>query len=95
MSLEPDEVLQIARLARMAVSKEQAADYASDLSRILELVEQMDQVDTDTVEPLAHPLELAQRLRPDAVTETDARETFQAGAPAIGEGLYLVPKVIE
>ncbi len=55
----------------------------------------MQAVDTSGVEPLAHPLEATQRLRPDAVTETDHRDAYQTIAPAVEEGLYLVPKVIE
>jgi aspartyl-tRNA(Asn)/glutamyl-tRNA(Gln) amidotransferase subunit C len=55
----------------------------------------MNAVDTKGVEPMAHPLHMAQRLRPDAVTEPNRREDFQAGAPATEDGLYLVPKVIE
>ncbi|WP_134604273.1 Asp-tRNA(Asn)/Glu-tRNA(Gln) amidotransferase subunit GatC, partial [Pseudomonas aeruginosa] len=65
------------------------------LNNILGLIDQMQAVDTSGVEPLAHPLEATQRLRPDAVTETDHRDAYQTIAPAVEEGLYLVPKVIE
>jgi len=85
----------IAHLARLAVSEEEAADYVAKLSRILGMVDQLQQADTTGVAPMAHPLEMAQRLRPDAVTETDQRELFQANAPRAEEGLYLVPRVIE
>ncbi|MEG7168327.1 Asp-tRNA(Asn)/Glu-tRNA(Gln) amidotransferase subunit GatC, partial [Pseudomonas aeruginosa] len=61
----------------------------------LGLIDQMQAVDTSGVEPLAHPLEATQRLRPDAVTETDHRDAYQTIAPAVEEGMYLVPKVIE
>jgi aspartyl-tRNA(Asn)/glutamyl-tRNA(Gln) amidotransferase subunit C len=85
----------IAHLARLAVSEEEAADYVAKLSRILGMVDQLKQVDTAGVTPMAHPLDMAQRLRPDAVTEPDQRELVQRNAPRAEEGLYLVPRVIE
>jgi len=88
-------VEKIAHLARIAIDEGQLASVGRDLSNILDLVAQMNAVDTAAVAPMAHPLDMAQRLRPDAVTETDRRERFQAIAPATEGGLYLVPKVIE
>ncbi len=95
MSLGPAEVEKIACLARLAVSAEDIPAYARELSAILDLVAQMNAVDTGGVTPLAHPLEMAQRLRADEVTETDQRELFQSIAPRVEAGLYLVPRVIE
>ena len=95
MSLTPDDVQKIAHLARLAVSDEEASAVAGDLTNILELVEQMQQVDTNDVIPMSHPLHMTQRLRPDEVSEHDQREKFQSIAPATENGLYLVPKVIE
>lgn len=95
MTLERKDIENIAHLARLAISEADIPEYARNLSNILALVEQMSAVDTTGVEPMAHPLEAAQRLREDAVTETDQRERFQAIAPAVEGGLYLVPKVIE
>ena len=95
MSLDAKEVEKIAHLARLAIGDADVPEYARNLSRILDLVEQMNAVDTDNVTPMAHPLELSQRLRPDQVTESDQREHFQAIAPRVEDGLYLVPKVIE
>lgn len=95
MSLDADQVRKIAHLARLAIKESDIPEYARNLSRILELAEQMNAVDTAGVEPLAHPLDTSQRLRPDEVTETDRRERFQAIAPQVEAGLYLVPKVIE
>ncbi len=95
MPIGPDEVQKIALLSRLAIREEAVPAYARDLSAILELVERMNAVDTAGVEPMAHPLDMAQRLRPDAVTETDQRQLFQAIAPRTENGLYLVPKVIE
>jgi aspartyl-tRNA(Asn)/glutamyl-tRNA(Gln) amidotransferase subunit C len=95
MSLTPDDVQKIAHLARLAVTDEEKSSVASDLTNILDLVEQMKMVDTSDVLPMSHPLHMTQRLRPDEVTETDQREKFQAISPAVENGLFLVPKVIE
>ena len=85
----------IAHLARLAVSEVEAVSYVAKLSRILELVDELKRVDTAGVQPMAHPLDMAQRLRSDQVTEGDQRELFQHNAPRAEEGLYLVPRVIE
>ena len=94
-SLDKAEIQKIAWLARLAIDEGEMAGYGRDLSSILKLVEQMNSIDTTTVDPLAHPLELNARMRPDQVTEANQREKFQACAPAIEDGLYLVPKVID
>ena len=95
MTLKSGDVERIAHLARLAVDEADIPHYARNLSDILDLVAQMNAVDTSRVEPMAHPLDEAQRLRPDEVTEVDQREKFQAIAPRVEDGLYLVPKVIE
>jgi aspartyl-tRNA(Asn)/glutamyl-tRNA(Gln) amidotransferase subunit C len=95
MSLKQSDVENIAHLARLAISEQDIPAYQQELSRILELVEQMNAVDTGSVEPLAHPLDMTQRLRSDQVSEPDQRELFQSIAPSTENGLYLVPKVIE
>lgn len=95
MMIAPSEVKKIAHLARLAIDEAEVVRYAQDLSGILDLVERMNQADTQGVEPMAHPLDMAQRLRPDVVTETNQRELFQLNAPAVEDGLFLVPKVIE
>ena len=95
MALEPSGVEKIAHLARLAIDPADVPEYARNLSAILAFVEKLDAVDTEGVTPMAHPLDMAQRMRPDEVTETDQRERFQAIAPAVESGLYLVPKVIE
>ncbi|MEJ2308129.1 MAG: Asp-tRNA(Asn)/Glu-tRNA(Gln) amidotransferase subunit GatC [Gammaproteobacteria bacterium] len=95
MSLDQTDVEKIAHLARLAVTDEEAQQLSGDLSRILDLVAQMEQVDTSDVEPMAHPLNMRQRLREDQVTEENRRELYQSIAPATDNGLYLVPKVIE
>jgi aspartyl-tRNA(Asn)/glutamyl-tRNA(Gln) amidotransferase subunit C len=95
MSIEIDEVKKIANLARLKIKEEDLQSYASDLSNILDLVAQMNAVDTSNVVPMSHPFEAVQRLREDVVTEPNRRDEFQAIAPKTEDGLYLVPKVIE
>jgi len=95
MSLSKDEVDRIARLARLAVRPEESAAVIERLNRVLGMIETMRAVDTRQVEPMAHALDVVQRLRADVVTETDQHEDFQAVAPAVERDLYLVPKVIE
>ncbi|CRI64571.1 MULTISPECIES: Asp-tRNA(Asn)/Glu-tRNA(Gln) amidotransferase subunit GatC [Thiocapsa] len=95
MSLDASDIEKIAHLARLEIAPESIERYAADLSNILDLVAQMDAVDTTGVEPMAHPLHMSQRLRPDRVSEHDRRELFQAIAPLTEDGLYLVPKVID
>lgn len=95
MSLTADDVKKIAHLARLNMSEQDVALYLPQLSNILALVEQMNQVDTAHIEPLANPLDLSQRMRADSVTEINQRDAFQAIAPQVEAGLYLVPKVID
>lgn len=95
MSLTHADVLKIAHLARLAVNEEMLPKYAGELSNILDLVAQMNQLDTQDITPMAHPLHETQRLRPDEVTEPNQRELFQSIAPLVQAGLYLVPQVIE
>lgn len=95
MSLTDAEVKKIAFLARLDIRDEDVPGYAGNLSRIIDFVDQLDAAPTGDVQPMAHPLDMAQRLREDAVTEANERELFQQNAPRVEEGLYLVPKVIE
>lgn len=95
MAISEAEVKKVAHLARLAVPEEQLRVYAQQLSNILNLVDQLSSVDTSGVEPMAHPLDMTQRLREDVVTETNQRDKYQRVAPEIENGLYLVPKVLE
>ncbi|WP_346798921.1 Asp-tRNA(Asn)/Glu-tRNA(Gln) amidotransferase subunit GatC [Halomonas sp. Bachu 37] len=95
MALEESHVRRAAHLARIAVSDAQATGFVDDLNHILNMVDQLQGLDTDGVTPLSHPLDATQRLRVDEVTETDQREKFQRCAPAVENGLYLVPRVVE
>ena len=93
--LSRDDVHRIAELARIEVPEEGLAALQQSLNGIFGLIEQMRAVDTAGVEPMAHAVEVVQRLREDRVTEADQHDLFQAGAPQVERGLYLVPKVIE
>jgi aspartyl-tRNA(Asn)/glutamyl-tRNA(Gln) amidotransferase subunit C len=95
MSLSLDDVSRIARLARIEISAVEAERTRDQLNGILAFVEQLQAVNTDGIEPMAHAVDVVQRLRPDVVTEGDRRDAFQAIAPETEAGLYLVPKVIE
>lgn len=95
MSLSTEQVIQIAHLARLQQDPAQVEQAARQLSSIFELVDTLRKADTSGVAPMAHPLEMHQRLRPDVVSESDRREAFQAIAPQVEDGLYIVPKVIE
>ena len=95
MSLTAEQIEQVAKLARLELKPGQTEHYARQLSNILAMMGQLSQANTKGVLPMAHPLDMHQRLRPDAVTAADQREQFQAIAPAVENGLYLVPKVIE
>ena len=95
MSLDKDQVQQIATLARLKLSDDEYAESVEKLSRIVDFVDQLAAADTSGVVPMAHPLDAAQRLRPDVVTEADDHERYQQNAPLVQDGLYLVPKVIE
>ncbi len=95
MALERTEVEKIAHLARLGLSEDDLPRTTETLNNILGLIDRMQAVDTTGIEPLAHPLETTQRLRADVVTERNQRDAYQAIAPAVEEGLYLVPRVIE
>ena len=95
MSLDKDQVQHIAMLARLRLADEEFAETVDKLSRIVDFVDQLSEAATDDVVPMAHPLNQAQRLRADAVTEPNERDRIQRNAPRVEDGLYLVPRVIE
>ncbi|MFB9157779.1 Asp-tRNA(Asn)/Glu-tRNA(Gln) amidotransferase subunit GatC [Chromobacterium violaceum] len=95
MSLTHQDVARIAKLARINVSEAEIAATADQLNNIFGLIEKMQAVDTAGIEPMAHPQDVSLRLRDDDVTEPNRREAFQAVAPQVEKGLFLVPKVIE
>ena len=95
MSLTEADVKRMAHLARIEIAQPEVAPMLVQLTNIMGLVEQMQAVDTSGVAPMAHAQDLSLRLREDRVTETDQHEAFQAVAPEVEAGLYLVPKVLE
>ena len=95
MSLDKQTVQTIAHLARLKIEDDEIEKYQSELSNILDLVQQMKACDTAGVEPMTHPFDAIMRLRPDEVSESNQRDRFQASAPSTEDGLYLVPKVID
>ena len=99
MPLTPHDVSRIAHLARLELRADEQAAMLGQLNGFFRIVEQMSAVDTRGVEPLYTPLSALQavalRLRDDVVTEGDERERYQASAPVVEDGLFLVPKVIE
>ena len=95
MSLTKDQVQHIATLARLQLEDDEFGDVVDKLSRIVDFVDQLQSAPTEDVLPMAHPLDMSQRLRADDVTESDERQFIQENAPSTDEGYYLVPKVIE
>jgi len=95
MAIASSDIAQLAHLARIALPDDQVEQVTRRIAEVLDLVGQLQAVDTTGVEPMAHPLDAMQRLRSDQITETNQREAFQAIAPATEDGLYLVPRVIE
>ena len=96
MSLTRQDVEKIAHLARLSITEQEMPVYVTSLSSIVAFVDELSRADTGDVLPMAHPLDgQQQRLRADVVTESDLHEKFQANAPAVQAGLYVVPRVIE
>ena len=95
MAIEQNEIEKLAELARIRIKDDQIGEVTERITAILAMVDQLQAVDTSEIEPMANPLDASQRLRADEVTEMNRRDAFQAIAPAVEDGLYLVPKVIE
>lgn len=95
MALSKRDVEYIAHLARLEVSEDEIADYVDKLSSIIDLVAELGELDTADVLPMAHPLNMSQRLRLDEVTETNQRDLYQRNAQVVGRGFYRVPRVID
>ena len=95
MSLNHEDIRRLAHLARIAVTDQEVTEISIKLNGVFALIEEMRAVDATDIEPMSHGIDVVQRLRVDRVTETDQRAAFQAIAPQVEDGLYLVPKVIE
>lgn len=95
MSLDQADINRIAHLARLTIDEKDSADYLNSLNKILNLVDQLQSIDTQNIVPMDHPLDVSQTLREDTVTEFNERDSLQKCAPLTEQGLFLVPKVIE
>ncbi len=95
MALTQDDVYRIAHLARIEIDAAEAADVLAKLTAIFGVLDALGAIDTEGVAPMAHAQDVALPLRADVVTETDRRSEFQRIAPAVQDGLYLVPRVVE
>jgi aspartyl-tRNA(Asn)/glutamyl-tRNA(Gln) amidotransferase subunit C len=95
VALELENIEKLGELARLRIEPDEVDDLVAKLTSILAFVDQLQAADTSAVEPMAHPLDQTQRLRPDSVTESDQHTLYQQNAPSVERGLYLVPKVIE
>jgi aspartyl-tRNA(Asn)/glutamyl-tRNA(Gln) amidotransferase subunit C len=95
MALTKDDIEYIANLAKLEISEAEVAPYTDKLGRIVEFIDELSKADTDDLLPMAHPLDMGQRLRADAARGPEDRDHYQENAPATEQGLYLVPRVIE
>ena len=95
MAFSKQAIEQIAHLARLEISETDMPVYAAKLDRIIGFIDELAQANTGDLLPMAHSLDMSQRLRPDEVTESNDRDRYQANAPETAQGLYLVPRVIE
>ncbi|WP_281646800.1 Asp-tRNA(Asn)/Glu-tRNA(Gln) amidotransferase subunit GatC [Parendozoicomonas sp. Alg238-R29] len=95
MAIDRSTVESVAHLARLSISEDEVRQTTEQITAIMGLIDEMQAVDTNGIDPLAHPLDAVQRLRADEVTESNQREKLQNNAPATEDGLFLVPKVIE
>jgi aspartyl-tRNA(Asn)/glutamyl-tRNA(Gln) amidotransferase subunit C len=95
MSLDNKQVKEIAYLARLSIDNSQLEQSTEELNNILNLMEELGEIETGDIEPMAHPLHMSQRLRDDEVSESDLSKEFQEIAPKTGKNHFLVPTVIE
>lgn len=95
MTLQTDDIEKLAKLARIAVDEALISEVTEKLDNVLTMIDQLQAIDADNISPMAHPLDASQRLREDVVTEHDQHQKFQENAPAVADGLYLVPIVID
>ena len=95
MKIDNEVILNIAELAQLEVKDAMISQYADKMTAMLNLIEEMQSVNTDNIEPVSNPLDAVQTMREDKVTEKDLRDEYQAIAPEVDSGLYLVPRVVE
>ena len=94
MTIHQDDIAKLCRLAQIALDDSERTATHADLDKMIQMIDALPSIDTDGIDPLAHPLDAAQRLREDEITEEIDRDRYQAGAPAVRDGLYLVPRVL-
>jgi aspartyl-tRNA(Asn)/glutamyl-tRNA(Gln) amidotransferase subunit C len=95
VTLSAKDIEYIAHLARLEIDQADVPAYADKLGKIIDFIDELASADTGELVPMAHPLQMRQRLRPDAVIETDQRDYYQENAPETAGGLYVVPRVVE
>jgi aspartyl-tRNA(Asn)/glutamyl-tRNA(Gln) amidotransferase subunit C len=95
MGLAPDDIRRLAHLARIDIDADAARDVHAKLDAIFGLIDELQAIDTTGVAPMSHAQDVMLPLREDVVTESDRRTEFQHAAPAVADGLYLVPRVID
>ena len=95
MALSKQDIQYIAHLARLEISAAEIPDYEAKLGKIIDFIAELDKADTGDLLPMAHPLDMSQRLRPDEVTASDQRDLYQKNASETVNGLYVVPRVVE
>jgi aspartyl-tRNA(Asn)/glutamyl-tRNA(Gln) amidotransferase subunit C len=95
VALSKQDIEYIAHLARLEIAAGEIPDYEAKLGKIIEFIDELEQADTDDLLPMAHPLDMSQRLRTDEVTATDQRDYYQENATEKQDGLYIVPRVLE
>ena len=95
MSVSPQDVEKVALLARLTISESDLHEVTERFARVLDLVDELNTIDTQDVVPMSNPHDMEQRLRPDAVTRSNEREALMASAPLQEQGYFLVPKVID
>lgn len=95
VTLSAKDIEYIAHLARLEVDQNELPAYAEKLGKIIDFIDELAAADTGEILPMAHPLDMRQRLRADEVTETDQRDHYQENAPETSNGLYVVPRVVE
>jgi aspartyl-tRNA(Asn)/glutamyl-tRNA(Gln) amidotransferase subunit C len=95
VALSKEDIQHIAHLARLEIGEEEVADYETKLGKIIEFIDELEKADTDDLLPMAHPLEMSQRLRADEVTAKNERDHYQENASETADGLYVVPRVVE
>ena len=95
MSIKKSEIAYISSLSKLKMEDVEMDNYTRQISDILKMIQQLEKVDTDDIEPMAHPLNMKQRLRADVITEENHRDLYQDNAVEFEEGFYKVPKVID